>query len=141
MNEILLAITQRLAQQLPELQTIDIDWGQLDENAEQYPVFFPCALVDTPDIDWTKTGVGAQPGTAKISVKVGIKIPEDTHEGSGTTATALNRLNIAKLVNTALRLWDDVGFDPLERVKTRSYNLYGGIKVIELWYESEVAEM
>jgi hypothetical protein len=140
MNEILLAITTRIAQQVPTLQTIDIDWGQLDEDAEKYPVMFPCALVDVPTIDHEKTMVKIQPGMANITVKVGIQIAEDTYYGSNDVTKALNRLKTAAEVNQALRLWESDGFGNLERVKTSCYNRYG-IKIVEYVYEAAVVDL
>ena len=54
---ILLAVQQRLADQVPELAYIDKNWGQLDYEAP--PVKWPCALLDIDEITHIETdGVG-----------------------------------------------------------------------------------
>ena len=45
MEEIFIAIMERIAGKMPELSYIDEDYGQLEAGAEEdsYPVTFPCA--------------------------------------------------------------------------------------------------
>lgn len=47
MEEIFIAIMERIAQKMPELSYIDEDYGQLETGAEEehYPVTFPCVLI------------------------------------------------------------------------------------------------
>ena len=47
MEEIFIAIMERIAEKMPELSYIDEDYGQLEMGAEedQYPVTFPCVLI------------------------------------------------------------------------------------------------
>ena len=47
MDEIFIAIMERIAEKMPELSYIDEDYGQLEAGAEEdhYPVTFPCVLV------------------------------------------------------------------------------------------------
>ena len=44
MEEIFIAIMERIAEKIPELSYIDEDYGQLEAGAEEdhYPVTFPC---------------------------------------------------------------------------------------------------
>jgi hypothetical protein len=140
METFYLPIMNRLEEQVPELATIDMDWGQLDEPAESYPVTFPCVLIDVPDISYERTGCKAQPGLAQVRITVGIEVIEDTHSGSGTAADAVERLKIAEKAHKALKGWDADGFDPLERVNRNIRNMYG-IKVYTFTYESAVMDV
>jgi hypothetical protein len=139
MEELFLLLLNRLAE-VTELKTKDMDWGQLDELAESYPVLFPCALVDVPDINWNDTGTPMQQGDAKIRIKLGIEITVDSHIGSGTTAEAVAKLAPIKLVNNKLHRWKPGASSKLTRTGTRIYNLMG-IKVVEMEYSVEVVEV
>lgn len=59
MEEIFIAIQERIALQMPELSLVDEDYGQLVTEEDTYPVTFPCVLISTIDTDWTDIGAGA----------------------------------------------------------------------------------
>lgn len=65
MEEIFIAIMERIAEKMPELSYIDEDYGQLEAGAEEdhYPVTFPCVLVGTPN----RTGMTSVTGYRKAS--------------------------------------------------------------------------
>ena len=57
MEEIFIAIMERIAGMMPELSCIDEDYGQLEAGAEEdhYPVTFPCVLIgNTSDTEYRK---------------------------------------------------------------------------------------
>ena len=62
MEEIFIAIMERIAEKMPELSYIDEDYGQLEAGAEEdhYPVTFPCVLVGNAESDWNDLGYGVQ---------------------------------------------------------------------------------
>ncbi len=53
MEEIFIAIMERIAGMMPELSCIDEDYGQLEAGAEEdhYPVTFPCVLIGNTESD------------------------------------------------------------------------------------------
>jgi len=140
MDEIFLLIQARLADQVKVLTIIDMDWGQLETQEETYPVTFPCALIDIPDVVWEKTGVTKQPGTVTVRVKVAINMLDDTHFSSGTVNDAVARLQVARDSDNALKLYLAGSFTQLDRTHTRQYNLPGAIKVVETEYETVIQD-
>lgn len=70
------AIQQRLAQ-IPELNYVDEDWGQLDYYSPNHPVQWPCALIDVGaagfsniGMDRTQKPVNRQMGTISAVITV-----------------------------------------------------------------------
>ena len=116
MEEIFIAIMERIAEKMPELSYIDEDYGQLEAGAEEdhYPVTFPCVLVGNAESDWNDLGYGVQKSESLITIRLAIDCYDDTHYTSGT--------------------YDKVRERQLVRVKSRDYSLPGNIKVYETVY-------
>ena len=71
MEEIFIAIMERIAEKMPELSYIDEDYGQLEAGAEEdhYPVTFPCVLVGNAESDWNDLGYGVQKSESLITIR------------------------------------------------------------------------
>ena len=69
MEEIFIAIMERIAGMMPELSCIDEDYGQLEAGAEEdhYPVTFPCVLIGNTESDWNDLGYGVQKSESLIT--------------------------------------------------------------------------
>lgn len=148
MEEILIAVLNRIEQKVAGLSLIDEDAGQLEalENGEDtYPVTFPCVLAGNTDINWEDIGIGVQKGHVQMTVKLAIDCYDDTHIGSGTTDKIRERQQLSAEVYKALqsfRLNKYMG--PMVRVKSRDYTLPGNVKVYEkifkFYYHDESAK-
>jgi hypothetical protein len=150
MEEILIAILNRIQEKVAGLSLIDEDTGQIDlldsEQQDTYPVTFPCVLVGNTDINWTDIGLGVQKGDVQMTVKLAIDCYDDTHIGSGTTEKIRERQQLSTEVYKALQ-----GFRlnrymaPMVRVKSRDYTLPGNVKVYEkifkFYYHDESAKL
>lgn len=70
MEEIFIAIMERIAEKIPELSYIDEDYGQLEAGAEEdhYPVTFPCVLIGNAESDWNDLGYGVQKSESFITI-------------------------------------------------------------------------
>ena len=126
MEEIFIAIQERIALQMPELSLVDEDYGQLITDEDTYPVTFPCVLISTIDTDWT------QKGDCNITVKLAIDCYDDTHYGSGTTDKIRERLQMNNSLYKLLqgfRKTKEMG--SLKRTKSTDYAIPGGKKVYE----------
>ena len=84
MEEIFIAIMERIAAQMPELSLVDEDYGQLETQEDTYPVTFPCVLIGNTDSNWTDIGMGAQNSDTFITVRLAVDCYDDTHYSSDT---------------------------------------------------------
>jgi len=136
MEEILIAILNRIEQQVTGLSLIDEDTGQLETAEDTYPVTFPCVLVGNADVNWTNIGLGVQKGEVSLNVKLAIDCYDDTHVGSGTTERIRERQQLSTEVYKALQGFKiDVGMSAMLRTKSRDYSLPGNIKVYEKTFD------
>ena len=132
MEDLIIALMNRIKDHLPELSYIDEDYGQLQSNEDTYPVTFPCVLLGNISTDWTDFGIGVQRGGATINIKLCIDCYDDTHYGSGQEDKIKERAEKNKTLYKSLQ-----GFrynkliSPLNRLKSTDYTLVGGIKVYE----------
>ncbi len=136
MENITLALMELIGNALPELSYIDEDYGQLEEYAEESnPVTFPCVLIDTPDVDWSDLAPGIQNGSVVMSFKLIIDCYDDTHYGSGTEDKIKERADMNQRLYKALQgLSIDADMDSMERIKSKSYTIGGGLKIYESNY-------
>lgn len=137
MEEIFIAIMERIAEKMPELSYIDEDCGQLEAGDEEdrYPVTFPCVLIGNTESDWNDIGYGVQKSESFITTRLAVDCYDDTHYTSGTYDKVRERRLKAKELYKVLQ-----GFTctedctPLVRTKSRDYTLPGNIKVYETVY-------
>lgn len=137
MEEIFIAIMERIAKMMPELSYIDEDYGQLELTEEQdsYPVTFPCVLIGNAESDWNDIGYGVQKSQSLVTVRLAIDCYDDTHYTSGTYQKVRERMLKAKELYEALQEFQCTEeASPLVRVKSRDYSLPGNIKVYETMF-------
>ncbi len=144
MEELFLAIMRQIGEKMPELRTIDEDYGQLalDENRDTYPVVFPAALISVVEVVWETRGP-VQQGRGKIMVRLAQDCYDDTRLGSGTEDKIRERKQMDGRLCRCLH-----GFQPLddmgemEREKSVEYTLDGpgNIKVGETTFGFEVVD-
>jgi hypothetical protein len=70
MDIILTDVQNRLTSLVPALKYVDEDWGQLDDYSPNYPVKWPCALVDCFAANYENLGNKVQTGVATIRVVI-----------------------------------------------------------------------
>lgn len=134
MEEVFMALVERIAGLMPELSLIDEDYGQLEMGIEEdaYPVTFPCVLISDVISDWTDIGMGAQNSLSSITVRLAIDCYHDTSYASGTYSHSRDRLMLANKLYKALQCFvPSEDSTELVRIKERSYALPHYIKVYE----------
>jgi len=145
MEKLLESLINLFGQEMPELSTIDEDYGQLEminqENRDTYPLTFPAVLIDAPDVMWSNIGGLSQKGDATIRVKLIIDCYDDTHHGSGTTDRISERAAMRKKVHRLLQGYRIEGVTQLIRTNSRFYTWDHGIKVYEQTYTGVVTEL
>lgn len=151
MEEIYLEIAERLQKEVPELDHIDEDTGQLYpvqyEDRYEYPLLFPCLLVDASTVDWkAENQMASQRGSATVTLKLAFKCDEDSHYSSIERGNDFRQLRerqaIGRKVVKALHGYClSERMSPLFRRQTRDYSLPGRIKVYETTFALNVSEL
>ena len=155
MESLLYSIIAHIWQEMPELRTVDEDYGQLEnlKNTEEdmYPLTFPAVLIDAPETEWSNAAGGCQEGTAWLRVRLILDCYDDTHAGNSQTERILDRHGTAERLHQLLN-----GFRPMgtvksgqaamhagEMVRTKSkfYTWSFGLKVYETTYTCAVEDV
>lgn len=133
MDDIILTLMELLKSNIPELTYIDEDYGQLESPDEDgYPLTFPAVLIENPEADWDSIGGRVQNGSIIINIKLAMDCYDDTHYGSGTEDKIKERYALNQKIYQLLQSISLVdNMDGLDRIKSKSYTLAGGIKVYE----------
>lgn len=122
MEQILIAIQDRLATQVGGLKYIDKDWKQL--QMEHPPVKFPCALIDVENIHYTTVKENTQRAEAEMSVTVANLRLTRSSAQAPNRLMAHETLRLMSEIHQALNGFDGNGqFRPLTRTALRK--LYG----------------
>jgi hypothetical protein len=145
MEKLLQDLINLFGQMMPELSTIDEDYGQLEmidqEGRDTYPLTYPALLIDAPDVTWSNIEGLSQKGTATIRARLIIDCYDDTHHGSGTTHYIAQRAEMRSKVHKLLQGHRVDGNGPLIRISSRFFTWNHGIKVYEQSYSCVVTEM
>jgi hypothetical protein len=143
-DQLFLDICDRLNAQVPVLEWIDMDWGQLELPEQSYPIQFDCCLISFPDIPWDSLTRGYQEGLVQVQVRVAVDMFNDTHIAGGVAApdraTAAAKMQLTKAVNKALHGFDGTYFSKLTRKRTTEEKRTDGLKVWVLTYETRAQE-
>lgn len=94
MEHLLNDIIELIGNNMPDIRTVDEDYGQLemlDDSRDSYPLIFPAVLIDAPETSWENIGGLSQKGLCTVSVRLCIDCYDDTHYNSGTTGKILSR--------------------------------------------------
>lgn len=144
MEDQLFDLIEYIGQNMPELRTVDEDYGQLemlDDNRDSYPLIFPAVLIDVPGTEWDNIGGLNQKGLCTVTVRLCIDCYDDTHFHSGQTYKIKERAAQRKELHRLLQ-GHCVGDDSaLIRTSSRFWTGNHGIKVYESTYTLEVTEM
>lgn len=78
-----LAIQAQIQTQIPEIQFIEHDFGQLDDYSNgRPPVAFPCVLIDFQNWSFENLGNNAQRAEGDVIIKLGYAKHGDTHQAT-----------------------------------------------------------
>ncbi len=135
MENMKLALMKRIREEVPEIATIDEDYGQLESEDDQYPVVFPAVLINADGTEWQTLNAGQpalQRGSASFSLKLAIDCYDDTHIGSSTEDRILERDALNERIFNAVQGFKvESALSAIVRVRSREYSLGGGLKVYE----------
>ncbi len=125
-SQILLDLQKRISKELPEIQFIDQDLGQLGQVDEdgRPPLAYPAILIDFPDTSFSELSGSAQLANAQISFQLIFDNYSSTWHKSPARVVAkgLDYLNIEQRLVNCLNGWSEDYFTPLIRTNVRSQN-------------------
>jgi len=155
MDILYLSLLTRLKNEVPELLWIDEEKGQLEFPKEEYPVQFPCCLIDIQNIKWETQGKRQQEGDCLIRFRIGFDIYEDTHKDAPDIQTGLERLKLLNKIHSTLHCFGgfslpdtvnvgqfiDKHFKRLVRLNTASEKRQNGLKVYSMDYMTNILDV
>lgn len=127
MKQLVTILKERLTDELEEVSTVDINWGQL--SGEPLSRFFPCVLIDLEKVTFSQQRNGYQLAEADIRIVVADSIPDED------CPDEINPLQLYGLIENAhnsLQQFSDGNFAPLCRTsmeKTENDGNYHGYTI------------
>ena len=145
MEKLLQDLINRFGQEMPELTSIDEDYGQLEmidqQDRDTYPLTYPALLLDAPDTQWSNIEGLSQKGEATVRARLILDCYDDTHYGSTTTDRIAERAAMREKVHKLLQGYRVDEHSTLIRTTSRFYTFNHGIKVYEQTYTCVVTEL
>ncbi|KFF26815.1 hypothetical protein [Chryseobacterium vrystaatense] len=148
--QLVLDLQERIAQEVPEIQYIDQQLGQLENvSGTQTPVIYPALFIDFPeavyDVDfpeasYSEMSANGQLGTIPISFQL---VANDDHltwhqAPVEERKKGLDYLRIEQKLYQALQGWSMDYFSPLSRTQAKSTSKkHIGFKVRELMFTTQ----
>ena len=137
-------LINHIGQNMPDLEVVDEDYGQLEmldqESRDHYPLTFPAVLIDASSVEWSNIGGLNQKGTATVRVRLIIDCYDDTHAECGTQYAVEEREDMRSRLHTILQGFRPVDDGVLIRKRSKFFTWYHGIKVYEMTYACVVTE-
>lgn len=145
MESLIYEIINLIRQEMPEVRTVDEDYGQLEnlknEQEDMYPLTFPAVLIEAPETDWSDASQGCQEGTTWLRVRLILDCYDDTHAGSDTSEKILERHQTIQQLHHLLQGFRPVERGELVRTKSKFYTWSFGLKVYETTYTCAVEDV
>jgi len=102
-----LSLSARILAQVPAIQWVDLDLGQLEHYDTRPPVQFPCVLVDYPDAAYKELGGGVQWGDVTVQLRLGFAPFSSANSAAPVSAQeqALQHYEIEQALYIAVQGW------------------------------------
>lgn len=139
-------ISDRLAEMVPELVHIDLDWAQTEIPELSDVVMFPCCLISFPTVGQWNTGMGRyQDGevTVKIRVLDDMLASSATLQGDPAPdrASAITKLGFVNKVFAALQGFGSDYFSGLIRTSSEEGQRQDGLKEWMEFYTTRLKDL
>jgi hypothetical protein len=133
--ELLLQVQQRIAAQVPEIQHIDQDYGQLQQDKP--PISWPCALVALGPFQYHTIGKGYTLAEGTLDIILGFNPLGRTSQNTKSPhiLKALHYYEVEEEVQKALQNWHPgPQFGPLTRQAAYGIDNDKGLKLRKITY-------
>lgn len=125
-SKILTDLYDRISVEVPEINYIDQDLGQLGQtnDDDRISISSPAVLIDFPNSDYSELGQGAQLGAINISFQLIFETYSQTwHKAPKEVINkGLEYLRVEQKLYNALQKWNLDYFTPLIRSSIKSQN-------------------
>lgn len=111
------SVKGRLVKELPWLETIDLDKGQVGRGERNYPLSLPAAYIRLGRIDW-ESRAGLQEGDIELGVTLVLESVQDTYAGAEAEREALREVDLEEAVYEALEGYSSAAHSGLNRRAT-----------------------
>lgn len=142
-EKLYLDISELLAE-IAELRWVDLEAGQLEIPMEEYPVQFPCGLVDFPSSEYQDETHGNQAGLMNITIRLAVDMYEDLHMIDGATApdrgAGVKGINIKTKIHQKLHGMETDYSSPMVRTSVQTERRDDGLKVWAINYQCAVKD-
>ncbi len=141
-SQILIDLYKRISTEVPEIEFIDQDLGQLGQRGKdgRPPLAYPAVLIDFPNTDYSELSSTAQLGNCPITFQLVFDTYAQTwHEApKEVIMKGLEYLNIEQRLHNCLNGWHLDYFQPLIKTSVRSQNNNDiGLRVRQLTFTTE----
>ncbi len=129
-------LVKRYVQKIPEIKWIDWDSGQLEAFDTNYPVHFPCILIDLEQIEWKSVGNDLQVGNVTVNLRIAFKLWTDTNNltPDNVFAQSMNALKLINKIHKYTQGFEGEHFNGLDRILTVTEKRSDGLKVVNMKY-------
>lgn len=145
MNQLLLDVQQRIVDYVPVVKYVDEDWGQLDDYSPNFPVKYPCVLVDCYSADYSNLGNLVQQGNCTIRLLIADLRLSNSSNAAPNSQKEKNAsfYDTMKSIYTALHGWHRVGgnYTKLIRTAERRIKRDDGLKVHEMLFSVQIKDI
>lgn len=144
MDIILTDIQERLMLKVPAINYVDEDWGQLDDYSPNFPVKWPCALVDCFGANYENLGNKVQMGLATIRIQIAdVKLSNSSGKAPAEQKTKSKSFYLLmKEVYKALHGYTAHDhYSALIRVSEKRLRRNDGVRVHEMLFTVEIKDI
>lgn len=144
MDIILTDIQERLKATVTELKYIDEDWGQLDDYSPNFPVKWPCTLIDCFAANYENIARKGQMGLASIRLQIAdIKLSNSSANAPDAQKTKSKSFYLLmNKIYKALHGWSGHDtYSSLIRTREGRIRRNDGVRVHEMIFTIEIKDM
>jgi hypothetical protein len=144
MDIILTDVQNRLTEKVTALKYVDEDWGQLDDYSPNFPVKWPCALVDCFSASYENMGNKVQMGLCTIRVIIaGVKLSNSSAQAPvNQKEKSLSFYVLMKDVYKALHGFTGHNhYSALIRISERRLPRNDGVRAHEMLFTVEIKDI
>jgi hypothetical protein len=117
--DLFLQIQERIKTTVPAVKWIDLDFGQMDINTNEYkpPVIFPCSLIDLTGLTFEDLSGGNQTAMGKVIIRLSVAPFSQSNQVTSLPQRerAIEFLEIEYQIAKSLHNWKPTGFNRLLR--------------------------